>query len=132
MLYYILKAGVVLILNNHQTMENNMHCTTDLSNFGYRELKLSSKLLTAYQSSKDLTKQFEYEGVHIMFNRHSGYVFLTNSDYQVAILDDEDNLVDFLTCFECGTEGTYEDIKQETENINPCCSSMLKEYEEYK
>jgi CRISPR/Cas system Type II protein with McrA/HNH and RuvC-like nuclease domain len=106
-----------------------MYSTNDLSKFGYRERQMASKLLSTYQSSKDLTKAFEDEGLEIMFNTMSGYVFLTNSEYQVALLDENENLVDYLHCSECGREGTLEELKAETEEFETCCTEMLKNYE---
>ena len=56
--------------------------TTDLSEFGWRELKVAAELLTALieQGAPD---DFEPTGVRLMFNKRSGFVFLTNADFQV-------------------------------------------------
>ena len=61
-----------------------MTTTTDLKNFGYRELKMAAELLTAYcETSPD----FLEDGVHLMMNRHSGNVFLTDEDFNVAMMN---------------------------------------------
>jgi hypothetical protein len=53
-----------------------------------------------------------------MFNTHSGCVFLTNSEYQVAMLNDE-TLESFYTDFETGEEGFLEDLSPEArKNLN--------------
>ena len=47
-----------------------------------------------------------------MLNLKSGYVFLTNSDYQVAMMNG-DNLESFYTDFETGEEGFRNDLSNE-------------------
>ena len=87
-----------------------MSTTTNLEDFGFRELKMAGELLSAYKDyDKDKTRFFDSEGVHVMFNMNSGYVFLTNSEYQVAMLNG-DKLEDFFTCPICGHEGFLEDM----------------------
>jgi len=58
--------------------------TADFSKFGYRELKLASELLQAYleQGADFLT-----EGITLNFNINSGFVFLSDEDYNVAMLN---------------------------------------------
>ena len=52
------------------------------------------------------------------FNTHSGYVFLSNSDYQVAI-EEEGKLVSFYTTPYEGREGTLEELLEEYEDMHP-------------
>lgn len=82
----------------------------NLSEFGIRELKIAGQLLTTYKTSKDKTQFLNDEGVKVFFNNHSGYVFLSDSDYNVAIMNG-DNLEDFITCPECGFEDVASDFK---------------------
>lgn len=99
--------------------------TTDLSRFGYRELKIAGVLLTAYT---DRTHQspvnFENDGVQVMMNTSSGNVFLVNSEYQVAMMNG-DKLESFYSCPECGHEGFAEEMKHGEDNKD--CQRYLKE-----
>lgn len=83
--------------------------THDLAEFGWRELTLAKDLLNALieQGTPD---NFEYDGISIAFNKNSGYVFLTNNEYQVAMMNG-DKLESYYTCSECGVEGFKDEIK---------------------
>jgi len=84
----------------------NIITTTDLSEFGARERALLIKLLLAWQE-QGLPEDFDNNEVTPMFNKNSGFVFLTNSDYQVAMLNG-DKLESFYHCTNCGNEGFIE------------------------
>jgi len=84
--------------------------TTRLEDFGWRELKMASELLNAL-IEQGTPEDFESDGIHLMFNKHSGYVFLTNSDFQVAMLNGS-HLEAWYTDFEDGTEGFIEDLPE--------------------
>jgi hypothetical protein len=91
--------------------------TTDFSKFGYRERKLAEVLLTAWNKN-GLPEDFYNEEVTIMFNTHSGNVFLTNSEYQVAMMNG-DKLESFYTDFETGEEGFKDELSEEAkERLN--------------
>lgn len=91
--------------------------TTDFSKFGYRERKLAEQLLHNW-NEQGLPEEFLDEEVTIMMNTHSGNVFLTNADFQVAVMNG-DNLEIFYTDFETGEEGFKEDLSEEAlENLN--------------
>src|SRR5689334_16409234 len=83
--------------------------TTDLAEFGYREKKLAGELLQA-MCSKGLPEGFDDSGVTIALNRNSGFVFLTNSEYQVAMMNNG-KLESFYTCPQCGHEGFKDEMK---------------------
>lgn len=97
--------------------------TTDLSNFGWREKKMAAELLNA-ACSQGLPEDFYDNEVTIMMNQNSGYVFLTNSDFQVAMMN-VDKLESWYTCPICGHEGFKEDM-QHGENEKEC-QEYLKE-----
>lgn len=84
--------------------------TSDLSKFGYRELMELELLLKAYRE-QGLPKDFDNDEVVPIMNSNSGYVFLTNSNYQVAMLTDDNKLQSFYSCPQCGHEGFLEDIE---------------------
>lgn len=93
--------------------------TTDLSKFGYREIKLAAQLLNAWME-QGLPEDFENEGVTVMFNTHSGNVFLTNSEFQVAMMNG-DKLESLYTDFETGEEGFKDELSEAAKarlNIN--------------
>ncbi len=90
--------------------------TSDLSNFGFRELKMAAELLTAYCAQ---TPDFIGNEAQIMMNTDSGYVFLTDEDFRVAMMNG-DKLEQHHTCPECGAEGFAEDMPDD-----PCCQKYL-------
>jgi len=85
--------------------------TTDFSRFGYRERRMAEELLKAWRE-QSLPEDFYGDEVRIMLNTHSGYVFLTNSEYQVAMMND-DQLDSFYTDPETGEEGFKEELSEE-------------------
>ena len=95
----------------------NQITTTDFSKFGHRERKLAEQLLTAW-NEQGLPEDFYDEAVTIMFNTHSGNVFLTNSEFQVAMMNG-DRLESFYTDFETGEEGFKNELSEEAlERLN--------------
>tara|TARA_Y100001937_G_scaffold108390_1_gene152034 strand:+ start:286 stop:624 length:339 start_codon:yes stop_codon:yes gene_type:complete len=91
--------------------------TEDLTKFGYRELDIAGDLLKAIK--KGLPSDFDREGIKVGFNKNSGNVFLTNAEYQVAMVDDEGNLYSFYSSPYEGKEGSYEDLKEEYDDMHP-------------
>jgi hypothetical protein len=61
--------------------------TTNLAEFGNRELKIAAKLLTAYADGNFECPYFMNDGVQVMMNTNSGNVFLTNDDCQVLMMN---------------------------------------------
>lgn len=85
--------------------------TVDYSKFGYKELEIAGKLLSLYA---EYGANFLNEGLTVNFNIHSGYVFLSDSDFNVGVLDDsEEHIVQFFSCYECSYEGTQEQAENE-------------------
>ena len=85
--------------------------TTDFSKFGYREREMAEELLKAWRE-QGLPDDFDNDSVIIMMNFYSGNVFLTNADYQVAMMNG-DALESFYTDFETGEEGFKDELKEE-------------------
>jgi hypothetical protein len=90
------------------TLKNEI-VTTDLSDFGTRELVELEFLLKALRE-QGLPDDFNNDKVVAMMNKNSGNVFLTNSDYQVAMLTSEDTLEFFYSCPQCGHEGFLDEM----------------------
>jgi len=94
----------------------------DLSKFGARELEMTEELLRAFRE-QGLPDDFEDEGLSIMLNTHSGYVFFTNSEYQVAMMNG-DKLESFYSCPYCGHEGFRDDMAHEPKDDE--CTEYFK------
>jgi formylmethanofuran dehydrogenase subunit E len=77
--------------------------TTDISKMDLSEV---TEMLSAYQE-ENTTRAFKAmwydEDTIPTLNQESGYCFLTNSDYQVAMMN-EGMLSMFINCGECGRE----------------------------
>ncbi len=92
--------------------------TTDLSEFGPYERSLLIDLLTAWDK-QGLPSEFDNDEVVPMMNRLSGCVFLTNSDYQTCMMND-DKLEMWHNCCNCGHEGFTEDCQLNEDGCNVC------------
>lgn len=88
--------------------------TTNLSDFGYRELAMLEEILKAMRE-QGLPDNFSDNEVVPMMNQNSGNVFLTNSDYEVAMMNG-DTLEMFYTLPYNGNEGFVEDLIQQYKN----------------
>lgn len=82
--------------------------TTNLADFGARERKMLCDLLTAW-NEQGLPDDFDSDGVVPMLNTQSGYVFLTNDNCDVAMMNG-DNLEMWYVCPYCGHEGFKDDM----------------------
>ena len=96
--------------------------TEDLADFGYREQEEAKNLFQAWRES-GLPVDFWNNGVKIGFNMNSGYVFLTNSDYQVAMCttneQDQLELYSFYTSPYEGKEGSFDELLEEYKEMHP-------------
>lgn len=92
-----------------------MATTTNLADFGTRELMIVRDLISLMMEG--LPEDFCNNEVVPMFNQNSGYVFLTNSEFQVAMING-----DVLESFYCspyeGLEGFYDDLKEQYEDMH--------------
>ena len=82
--------------------------TSDLGDFGIREIKMARDLLDAWVNL-GLPADFLFDGVTVMLNPMSGYVFLTNAECQVAVIEDGE-LVSFYSSPWEGHEGTLAEL----------------------
>lgn len=96
--------------------------TADFSKFGYQERKMAEELLHAW-NSQGLPEDFDDDGVTIMMNTYSGNVFLTNSEFQAAMMNG-DILETWYSCPICGHEGFKEDMYHDGDAK---CVEYLKE-----
>lgn len=104
-------------------MKTQEATTTDLADFCSRERAMLVDIFMAWDND-GLPDDFSQEEVRPMFNRNSGNVFLTNSEFQVCMMNG-DKLESWYNCFNCGHEGFIEDCQ-----INDCgcqeCHPMEK------
>lgn len=92
--------------------------TTDLAQFCSRERWLLVELLTAWDK-QGLPDEFFDDEIRPMMNRNSGCVFLTNSEYQTAMMNG-DTLEIWHDCPNCGHEGFAEDCQLNEDGCNEC------------
>ena len=90
--------------------------TENLADFGYREQDEAKEIFAAWKKN-GLPQDFENDGVRLAFNMNSGYVFLTNNEYQVA-MSDGDTLYSFYTSPYEGVEGSFEDLLDEYKDMH--------------
>lgn len=92
--------------------------TTDLGDFGSREWNLLLDLIKA-KIEQGLPEDFFNERVTVAFNKNSGYVFLTNEEFQVAMLNGS-KLESWYFCPNCGNEGFKEDCCLTEDGCDAC------------
>ena len=101
--------------------------TSNIADFGSRERCMLIELLTAWED-QGLPEGFYQEEVHPMMNRNSGCVFLTNSEYQDAMMNGN-KLEMWHNCFNCGHEGFQEDCQINDNGCNECNPIEDEEHE---
>ena len=92
-------------------MKMTNYYTENLADFGFREIKLLRDILDTWVESGS-PDGFDNTEVKPAFNKGSGYVFLTNEEYQVAMLNDGDLELWHFTPYD-GYEGFIDDLLQE-------------------
>lgn len=89
--------------------------TTNLAEFGKRELTMAAELLNAYSKGNYECPYFEESGVQIMMNINSGNVFLTNNEYQVLMMNGN-KLEGFYSSPYSGHEGFIDELIKNWDN----------------
>lgn len=93
--------------------------TENLADFGYQELDEAIDIINGIKEY-GLPEGFEDRGVRLAFNRNSGYVFLTNDEYQVCMSNDGKDLfiwhVTPYSGFEGSLEGLVEQYKEDPDD----------------
>lgn len=102
--------------------------TEDWSKFEWREKKMAIELLTKWMNGEvqRVLDGLEPEsGVRAAVNKHSGYVFLTNNDYEAFMLNGDSKIDIHLNCPECGVEGFPPYLYAHGDD---CCKEHAKHY----
>ncbi len=105
-----------------------MENTRDLAKFGGRERAIAGELLSVLHTGNDNTKWLNNTGLAVEFNLSTGFVFLVDDDYNVALMQDG-KLVDWNSCPDCGTEGTISDLKS-MPKLDDCCKEYITRLED--
>lgn len=99
--------------------------TSDLSKFGQRELAIAGELLSTLNTVRDNSRLGD--GIQVFMNRNSGYVFLSDEDYNVAIMSGH-YLEDFHTCPNCGNESVASQFRNDFDDVE-CCKEYADDLE---
>lgn len=110
---YTVKANKNIKRNRRVMASSSDPVTYDLSEFGMREIEELRDLLDAWLSS-GLPDDFYDDEVRPAFNKYSGEVFLTNSEYQACIEADGHLETWYYTPYS-GYEGVYDDLVDEVD-----------------
>ncbi len=92
-------------------MKTESVLTENLADFGTRERRMLVELLTAWDK-QGLPIDFDNDGVKAMFNKNSGYVFLTNDFLDAAVMNG-DKLESFYNSPYAGREGFFSDLLEQ-------------------
>ena len=100
--------------------------TTDLSEFGLIELDMAMELLDQYAKAQEKGDDLGLTtNVRIAFNKNSGYVFLTDDDYNVVMINPETKKAEkYYICGVCGFEGFKDEFKNHSKD--PECLEEIR------
>ena len=104
---------------------DDIYLTTDLSRFGFDELKDAVKLLTAYTENKP---EYLGSGIKLYFNLSSGNVFLSEKETSKVAMMNGNKIEQWHHCSYCGETGFPEDFKPS--KYDDICEDCFEEYKE--
>jgi len=99
--------------------------TSDLGRFGLREIQIVTDIFYAWTRS-GLPDGFWHENVRPVFNTESGYVFLTNDDFQVAMMNGHKLEQYYSTPYE-GHEGFADELADLYDEMHPEDQEYLRD-----
>ena len=93
----------------------NKYYTENIADFGYREIKMLREILDSWLNN-GLPENFNDNKVKPAMNKCSGYVFLTNEDYQCCMINHDTNTLELWHNLPySGAEGFLMDLFQEND-----------------
>ena len=99
-----------------------MNVTNNLSEFGRREIAMASELLnelTNRNTTELFDKYFTHESTNLFFNKRSGYVFLSDENYNVGMINPDNGMLDlYITTAYTGTEGFINELMSEFDDLH--------------
>jgi len=102
--------------------------TYDLKDFGIGELEIAVELLDKYKEAVRNGNDEELgltTNIRLAMNTSSGYVFLTDDDYNVVMVNPETKKAEkYYTCSNCGFEGFKDEFKDHSKD--PECLEEIK------
>lgn len=98
--------------------------TTNLADFGFREIGMAADLLKNYANGGGFCPYFSGDGVQLMMNQNSGNVFLTDENFNVLMMNG-DRLEGFYVSPYSGHEGFFDDL---CSNLNDSWHDEDKEW----
>jgi len=102
--------------------------TYDLSEFGNVELNKAVELLKKYTEAVENGEDEELgltTNIRLAMNTSSGYVFLTDDDYNVVMVNPETKRAEkYYTCGVCGFEGFKDEFKNHSKD--PECLEEIR------
>lgn len=99
-----------------------MQNSRNLMDFGTRELKLAGKLLSVLKTPADITVTLG-EVITPELNPDSGYVFLVDENFNVAMINNQGQLEDWVRCNKCQNEGFISEMARAP---SPCCKAATQ------
>ena len=97
-----------------------------LAAFGSRERYMAGELLIAWANEDWASTSDHLENkVSLEFNPNSGYVFLVDEDYNVAMLNSDNRLENWLTCRDCGEEGFRSEVEFTDDGLCCHCNALI-------
>jgi hypothetical protein len=105
---------------------NDGYLTDNWKDFCDQDRKIAIELLT---QMKKIESEI-YGKPTIYMNLHSGYVFLSDEDYNTYMLNDLNEIEKWFSCVNCGNEGFESEIIHNDGYCENCQPELFEEEDE--
>jgi len=93
--------------------------TSDLSKFTLEQL-IEAGVIFNYLIKDGFPKDFDKNGIELVINKDSGFIFLTNSNYEVVMVNhNTGKLENWYTSPNDGREGFFNELSKEYKDMKP-------------
>jgi len=116
---------------NRSDKPGQLAAGSDLSRLGYREVGMLGEMLNAWsdQNLSSLAKKYFGELTDWGFNPQSGFVYLSDEDFNVLMFNDSMKKLDlFLSTPDEGQEGFIDDLAREFNYLTEDDQDFVKSY----